>query len=93
MLMMYWLHFKQHFHFPQKNGRDVIYFCGNSLGLQPKNVEAAIQDELSTWKEDRHWRLFWREKSMALYYQDYMKSSLVKDRGLQGRRSNGDELA
>jgi kynureninase len=34
--------FKSQFHFPKHDGNDVIYFCGNSLGLQPKNVAAAI---------------------------------------------------
>ena len=43
--------FKQQFHFPQHDGKDTIYFCGNSLGLQPRNVEAAIQTELNSWKE------------------------------------------
>jgi len=42
--------FKQQFHFPQHNGKDVIYFCGNSLGLQPRTVEAAVQQELNDWK-------------------------------------------
>jgi kynureninase len=43
--------FKQQFYFPQHNGKDAIYFCGNSLGLQPKNVEAAIKTELQTWRD------------------------------------------
>lgn len=28
-----------------------IYFCGNSLGLQPRDVEAAIQQELKDWQD------------------------------------------
>ncbi len=43
--------FKQRFYFPQKNSKDVIYFCGNSLGLQPRNVKQAFQDELDNWRE------------------------------------------
>lgn len=43
--------FKSQFHFPQFQGRDVIYFCGNSLGLQPKTVQQAIQTELDTWQQ------------------------------------------
>jgi kynureninase len=42
--------FRQRFHFPQHEGKDVIYFTGNSLGLQPKNTEAYIQQELNDWK-------------------------------------------
>ena len=29
--------YRQNFHIPKmENGEDMIYFCGNSLGLQPK---------------------------------------------------------
>ncbi|MEI6086478.1 MAG: kynureninase [Bacteroidota bacterium] len=42
---------KSLFHFPQHEGKDAIYFCGNSLGLQPKSVEAALQVELISWRE------------------------------------------
>jgi len=41
---------KSNFHFPKHNGKDAIYFCGNSLGLQPKSVEAAIGIELDSWR-------------------------------------------
>ena len=30
--------FRSLFHIPQKNGKDTIYFCGHSLGLQPKKT-------------------------------------------------------
>lgn len=35
--------------FPQHEGRDVLYFCGNSLGLQPKGAEASLKMELEDW--------------------------------------------
>jgi kynureninase len=41
--------FRQRFHFPQHNGNDVVYFTGNSLGLQPKTASAYIQQELDDW--------------------------------------------
>jgi len=44
-------HIKSLFHFPQHEGKDAIYFCGNSLGLQPKSVDAALQVELMSWRE------------------------------------------
>ncbi|MES2371264.1 MAG: kynureninase [Bacteroidota bacterium] len=69
--------FKQEFHFPQKNGKDVIYFCGNSLGLQPRNVEAAIQTELNSWKQEAI-AGYLHGKNPWLYYQEYMKASLSK---------------
>ena len=31
--------FRDRFYFPQLNGKNVIYFTGNSLGLQPKNAK------------------------------------------------------
>lgn len=43
--------FRSQFHIPRHQGKDAIYFCGNSLGLQPKNVEAAIQQELKDWQD------------------------------------------
>lgn len=42
-------HFRALFHIPQHQGRDQWYFCGNSLGLQPKSVRAALQQELDDW--------------------------------------------
>ena len=38
------------FHIPLVNGRECIYFCGNSLGLQPKTVASAVEEELEVWK-------------------------------------------
>ena len=42
--------FRAQFYIPQHDGKDCIYFCGNSLGLQPKAVEAAMTQELTDWK-------------------------------------------
>lgn len=41
--------FRQKFLIPQHNGHDVIYFTGNSLGLQPKSTQSYIQQELEDW--------------------------------------------
>src|SRR5258706_6161517 len=41
--------FRKKFLFPQHNGKDVIYFCGNSLGLQPASTHQYIQQELDDW--------------------------------------------
>ena len=41
--------FRKEYHFPQHEGRDMRYFTGNSLGLQPKGVQAAIDQELKDW--------------------------------------------
>lgn len=41
--------FRAEFHIPQHEGRDQAYFCGNSLGLQPKATRQALIDELDDW--------------------------------------------
>lgn len=41
--------YRQKFYFPQHNGKDVVYFTGNSLGLQPKSVQDSILNELEDW--------------------------------------------
>ncbi|MGH8532520.1 MAG: kynureninase [Gammaproteobacteria bacterium] len=43
--------FRAEFHLPkQANGADEIYFCGNSLGLQPKRTQAYVIEELEKWR-------------------------------------------
>ena len=43
--------YRSKFLFPQHNGNDVVYFTGNSLGLQPKSTSAYIQQELNDWAQ------------------------------------------
>jgi kynureninase len=44
--------FRERFHIPKKkDGSDMLYFCGNSLGLQPKTVRAFVEQELSDWEK------------------------------------------
>ncbi len=41
--------YRNKFHIPQHNGSDMVYFTGNSLGLQPKTTKDYIQQELNDW--------------------------------------------
>lgn len=41
--------FRERFHFPQHEGKDALYFCGNSLGLQPKSTAYLFEKELGDW--------------------------------------------
>lgn len=41
--------YRDKFLFPQHNGRDMVYFTGNSLGLQPKSTKDYLQQELDDW--------------------------------------------
>lgn len=44
-------HFREKFHTPQNaDGEDVVYFTGNSLGLQPTTVRENIEQELLDWE-------------------------------------------
>lgn len=44
--------FRNKFYIPKgPNGKEAIYFCGNSLGLQPKTVRDYIEQELEDWAE------------------------------------------
>lgn len=49
--------FRQEFNFPETGssstrrtpGSEALYFCGNSLGLQPKRAQSYVQEELDKW--------------------------------------------
>ncbi|HPE82494.1 MAG TPA: kynureninase [Aequorivita sp.] len=42
--------FRNKFHIPKNaSGEELIYFCGNSLGLQPKITSEFIKEELTDW--------------------------------------------
>ncbi len=69
--------FKKQFHFPKHKEKEVIYFCGNSLGLLPLRTQTAMETELTTWKEVAIGGYF-RGANPWLYYQDYLKPSLAK---------------
>jgi kynureninase len=42
-------HLRSQFHFPQHEHQPMLYFTGNSLGLQPKKTAQYINQELSDW--------------------------------------------
>jgi kynureninase len=41
--------YRDEFHFPHVNGKQVIYFTGNSLGLQPKRTKAYVDEVMNDW--------------------------------------------
>jgi kynureninase len=43
-------HLRSAFHLPQHQGKDAIYLCGNSLGLQPKKTREYIEEDLKDWE-------------------------------------------
>jgi len=45
-------HFRERFHLPKTDsGEPFIYFCGNSLGLQPDTASQFINEELDAWRQ------------------------------------------
>lgn len=42
-------HFRDQFYIPLINGKEAIYFTGNSLGLQPKTTQDYVLNELEDW--------------------------------------------
>lgn len=43
--------YKNEFIFPQHNGKNVIYFTGNSLGLQPKRTKVYVDEVMNDWAD------------------------------------------
>jgi kynureninase len=69
--------YRDRFHFPLKDEKPVIYFCGNSLGLQGKAVQAAVQTELDSWR-DLAIDGFRRGPHPWLYYQEYLTPAMAR---------------
>lgn len=42
-------HLRDRYSIPQQKGCDIIYLCGNSLGLQPKAAKEYLLQELEDW--------------------------------------------
>ena len=43
--------YRNEFHFPKVKGKEVIYFTGNSLGLQPKRTQKYVDEIMTSWKD------------------------------------------
>src|SRR5207302_11132629 len=44
--------YRDQFRIPRRaDGQPVLYFCGHSLGLQPKAVQACVDEELNAWAQ------------------------------------------
>jgi kynureninase len=74
--------FRDQFLIPPHEGRDSHYFCGNSLGLQPRAVRSAISAELDYWGElgvEGHFkgRLPWMD------YHEFVRDDLATVVGAQ----------
>ncbi|MCB0459724.1 MAG: kynureninase [Flavobacteriaceae bacterium] len=70
--------YRDKFHIPKDScGNDLIYFCGNSLGLQPKTTKAYINQELDDWAEfgvEGHFHA----KNPWLKYHEFLTEKMAK---------------
>jgi kynureninase len=44
--------FRDAFHIPRHGDAEMAYFCGNSLGLQPKAARACVDEVMDKWARD-----------------------------------------
>lgn len=69
--------FRTRFHIPKHQGKDQVYLCGNSLGLQPKSAKDAIEQELKDWAElgvEGHFK----GKNPWMYYHHFLTEKAAK---------------
>jgi kynureninase len=74
--------FRERFLIPRHDGAEQAYFCGNSLGLQPRDVRAAVLQELDDWAAlgvEAHFR----GKHPWMPYHTEVRASLAKLVGAQ----------
>lgn len=75
--------YRDEFYIPKHtDGGDILYFCGNSLGLQPKKVEQYLQQELNDWKKfgvEGHFHA----KNAWMPYHEFFTKKLAKIVGAQ----------
>lgn len=65
--------YRNEFIFPKVNGEKVIYFTGNSLGLQPKRTKAYIDEVMNDWAELAVEGHFYAEKPWWDYQERFAK--------------------
>jgi kynureninase len=73
---------RERFLIPRHEGAEQAYFCGNSLGLQPRDVRAAVMQELDDWAAlgvEAHFR----GKHPWMPYHTEVRASLAKLVGAQ----------
>ena len=61
--------YRDEFIFPKVNGKEVIYFTGNSLGLQPKRTKSFVDEVMNDWAELAVEGHFYAEKPWWDYHE------------------------
>jgi kynureninase len=63
--------YRNEFIFPQHNGKNVIYFTGNSLGLQPKTAKKYVDAVMNDWANLAVEGHFYSEKPWWDYHERF----------------------
>ncbi|MFM2230875.1 MAG: Kynureninase [Bacteroidota bacterium] len=63
--------YRNQFIFPQHKGKNVVYFTGNSLGLQPKSASKFVQDVMNDWANLAVEGHFYAEKPWWDYHERF----------------------
>ncbi|MEL6484970.1 MAG: kynureninase, partial [Bacteroidota bacterium] len=61
--------YRERFHYPKLKGKEVIYFTGNSLGLQPKNANDYVTEVMQDWASLAVEGHFYAEKPWWDYHE------------------------
>ena len=81
--------FRSRFVFPRRRfagtapvglGDEMIYFCGNSLGLQPVSAEESIRQELIDWRELAI-EGYWKARNPWMTYPQILRGPLARIAG------------
>ena len=67
---------RDEFHIPLHAGAEQAYFCGNSLGLQPKGVRAMVGEVLDKWAQEGVEGHF-REPAPWMPYHELVRTGLA----------------
>lgn len=70
------------FHIPRHDGDEMAYFCGNSLGLQPKGARAYVDEVMDKWARDAVEGHF-REPAPWMPYHELVRDGLAEVVGAQ----------
>ena len=65
--------FRDQFIIPELDGKPLVYFLGNSLGLQPKASEAALKEVLRQWAQYGVEGFFMGDKPWLKYHDQLIK--------------------
>ena len=65
--------YRNEFLIPKVDGKEMIYLCGNSLGLQPRSVRTYLDEQLQNWENLAVKGWFEGETPWMFYHKEMQK--------------------